>query len=71
MAKQAGIKGIVTVEFTIGEDGKSRDFKIIEGLPAGCDDAAIDAIRNSQFEPATQGGQPVATRMRLNISFKG
>ncbi len=71
MAEQAGIEGVVTVEFEVAADGTSRDFKIIgNGLLGGCNEAAIEAIKKSDFKPATQGGRPVATRMRLSISFK-
>ncbi len=70
MAEQAGIEGRVVVEFEIGIDGKARDFVIIEKLPAGCEDAAIEAIKRMEFAPATQGGKPVATRIKMPFMFK-
>jgi TonB family protein len=70
MAQQAGIEGRVVVEFEVGIDGKATDFVIIESLPAGCDDAAIEAIKRMEFTAATQGGRPVPTRIKMPFMFK-
>ena len=50
-AIQDNIEGTVTVLFTIDEEGNTSNFTVLEGIGHGCDEAVIDAIRQSQFEP--------------------
>jgi protein TonB len=70
MAEQAGVEGRVVIEFEVGTDGVARDFVVIESLPAGCDDAAIEAIKRMEFTAATQGGKSVPTRIKMPFMFK-
>jgi len=69
-AMLAGISGTVEIEFEVGIDGRARDFKIVKSLGAGCDESAVDALKQWEFRPATQGGKPVPTRMRIPMVFK-
>lgn len=69
-AEMAGITGTVEVEFEVGVDGKARDFKIVKSLGGGCDEAAIEALKQWEFKPATQGGKPVPIRIKIPLVFK-
>ena len=44
IAKRAGIEGKVYVLALIDEDGNVASARIIKGIGAGCDEAALDAV---------------------------
>ena len=43
---------------------------MLKGLSHGLDQAAVDAIRQWTFEPATIDGKPVPVIFNLTIRFK-
>ncbi len=69
-AKAARIAGIVIIEALVGEDGVVRDAKVIKDLPMGLGQAAVDAVRQWTFEPATKDGKPVPVVFNLTVNFK-
>jgi TonB family protein len=69
-ARKERVSGLVVVEAMIGEDGLVRDVKVRKGLPFGMDEAAVDAVRQWTFQPATKDGKPVAVVFNLTINFK-
>jgi protein TonB len=71
-AMRAGIEGSVVLGCMIGEDGSVRDCEVVRSLDAanGLDQAAIDAAKQWRYEPATQGGVPVAVRATIEMSFR-
>ncbi|HYC90191.1 MAG TPA: M56 family metallopeptidase [Thermoanaerobaculia bacterium] len=68
-AKREGIYGIVIVEASINERGTVDSARVLKGLPYGLDQAAVDAIRQWTFEPATIDGKPVPVVFNLTIQF--
>jgi protein TonB len=70
MAKNAQIQGKIYLIAYINEKGDVDDVKIIKGLPAGCDDAAIKAIKETKFVPGKQNGTPVKVQLSIPVSFK-
>jgi TonB family protein len=68
-ALQARIQGEVSVNATIGTDGVPKDLKLIKGderLVA----AALVAIRQWRYRPATLGGAPIETQTIVTVSFE-
>ena len=66
-------QGLVVLEATIGIDGVARNIKVVKvteisGL--GCEEAAITALKASQFVPAKQGSVVVSQRLRIPYRFK-
>jgi len=49
-AIQNGIEGTVSIQFNIDEEGNTSDFTTIEGIGYGCEEAVIQAIKESQFK---------------------
>lgn len=49
-AIQNGIEGTVSMQFNIDEEGNTSDFTTIEGIGYGCEEAVIQAIKESQFK---------------------
>jgi TonB family protein len=54
IAKRAGIEGKVFVQAFIDENGNVTEAKIIKGIGAGCDEAALDAVKGTKFTPGKQ-----------------
>jgi TonB family protein len=69
-ARRAQKEGVVWLEATIGVDGTAKDITVTEGIGFGCDEAAIDALKNSRFVPAKQGEESVAVRIQISYRFK-
>ena len=67
---QLGNSGEALVEFTIGEDGKARDFRIVSTSYKSFGDHAILAIKLWQWEPARKQGLPVPVRVRVPFKYR-
>jgi TonB family C-terminal domain len=70
MARKNGIEGKVYVLVMVNEKGGVDDVKVIRGIGAGCDEAAIRAVKESKFNPGKSKGAPVKVKLSLPISFK-
>lgn len=70
IAKRAGIEGKVYVQAFIDENGNVVSAKILKGIGAGCDEAALDAVKQTKFIPGKQRGKPVKTQVSIPIMFK-
>lgn len=68
-ASQANRPGFAKVSFTVGEDGRARDIKIIEASEPYFGGHTAYAIKSWRFEPARKNGQPVAVRIVQKYSF--
>jgi bla regulator protein BlaR1 len=69
-AKEQGIEGVTVVLATIGADGKVADVEALESTRDDFAVAAMDAVRQWTFEPATLEGKPVAVQFSLTIKFR-
>lgn len=67
-AKAARVQGVVHLEATIGLDGTARDVKVLRSIPL-LDAAAVDAIRQSTFEPGTRNGVAVPVVIEYAVQF--
>lgn len=70
VARKARVSGIVILEAVIDRTGAVKDVRVLEGLPFGLDEAAVDAVKQWRFAPATLNGQPVDVLFNLTVSFK-
>lgn len=70
-ARAVGASGQVIVNAVVGIDGKLRDLNIYYsfGNPA-CEEAALAAARQWEFEPATRDGEPVEQAVRIPFTFE-
>lgn len=68
---EAGIEGTVIVQFVVQPSGDMNNFEVIRGIGGGCDQAAVEAIKQyAEFTPGEQGGKKVPVRMSFPIVFK-
>ena len=69
-AKDAGTTGLVVMRTVIGKNGSIRDAWITESLDEALDKAALNAVRQWTFEPATLDGKPVEVYYNLTMKFQ-
>ena len=69
-AKNAGISGTLTMQFTIDEKGNLIQPKIVNGPdhPA-LKKAAIHALKSTDWVPAEKDGKPITAIMEMSIGF--
>lgn len=70
LAKLAGIEGKVIVQAYVNENGTVTKVELIKGIGAGCDEVALDAVRQTKFKPGLQRGKPVKVKVTIPIVFK-
>jgi protein TonB len=68
IAQQAKIQGAVVIEAIIDIDGKVREARVLRPLPM-LDQAALDAVRQWEYEPTLLAGQPIAVVMTVTVTF--
>jgi protein TonB len=69
-ARRKGVSGWVEVVFTVTPKGTVADAEVRSSSPEDVfDDAAIKAVKQWRFEPATKDGQPVSTRTMIRLKF--
>ncbi len=67
-AKNQHISGDVKIDALIDETGKVSTMKVVSG-PTLLYQAAMDALHQWKYQPATLDGKPVATHLTVTIQF--
>jgi protein TonB len=70
IAKRAGIEGRVYIQAFIDENGNVTRANVLKGIGAGCDEAAMNAIKKVKFIPGRQRGIPVKVQVSVPVIFK-
>ena len=68
-ARKQKMQGIVQLILVVGKDGRTYDIHVRQSLGMGLDEKAIEAVRNWRFRPAILNGQPVDTRIAIEVNF--
>lgn len=64
------LTGLVTVEFTIGTDGRADNVTVTKSKPAGVFDQSVrGAVKLSSFKPRIVNGTAVPSRFRYTYHF--
>ncbi len=65
------LRRVVRVELmlTIGSDGAVKSVKVRKGAEQEFNDAAIRAVNQLKFEPATRNGVPIAFNLKWTVVF--
>lgn len=69
-ARLIGRTGTVVLQATIDREGRVVDLEVLRGAPLGMTEAALDAVRQWRFRPATLEGHPVAVYYHLTVRFE-
>jgi protein TonB len=68
-AQQARVQGVVILEILIDEAGKVANGRVLRSIPL-LDQAAIDAVRQWEFEPTVLDGTPVPVILTATVQFR-
>lgn len=68
--RKGRVKGMVTINCVIGTDGLVHDAVVAQGLSAGLNKNALDALTLWRFQPARDVDHFVAVRISIEVSYK-
>ncbi|HHP7239892.1 TonB family protein [Longibacter sp.] len=69
-AKRVGVEGQVAVRFTVRPDGSVTDIIVEKSANDLLNDAAVKALRATEFIPGRQRSRTVPVRMTIPITFR-
>src|SRR6185295_14804393 len=68
--QDANIGGLVSLEGRIGTDGSFTDLRVVTSVHPDLDAAALDAVRQWQFDETLLNCVPVEVPMNIAVTFK-
>ena len=68
-ARQAGLEGVVLMEFTVGRDGRVKDSVVRKGHEL-FHQASLDALSGFRYLPGYQNQEAVEVRMFIYVRFQ-
>jgi protein TonB len=68
LAQQVRKEGVVILETVIDANGGVESVRVLRSVPL-LDQAAVDAVRQWRFTPATLNRQPVPVVMTVTVNF--
>ncbi len=70
MSRRLGEQGRVLLEVQVSPDGRALQVAVVQSSGSSrLDQAARNAVQRWRFQPATEGGRPVSSRVRVPIEF--
>tara|TARA_B100001123_G_C15247293_1_gene1001416 strand:+ start:855 stop:1466 length:612 start_codon:yes stop_codon:yes gene_type:complete len=71
IAKEAGIEGVVYIQFFIDIKGNVTEAYVQKGVPnTGLDEAALSAVKKSKWKPARQREKKVGVWQTVPVRFE-
>ncbi len=68
IALQARVQGVVILEALVDTDGRVADARVLRSIPL-LDQAAVEAVRQWEYQPTLLNGQPVPVIMTATVQF--
>jgi len=68
IARESNVTGVVIMEARIGTDGSVEEAHVLKSIPL-LDQAALEAVKQWQFEPTLMNGQPTPVIMTVAVNF--
>lgn len=69
-AREAHLEGKVYLLVYVNENGNVDNVTVIKGLGLGCDQAAINAVKDENFIPGEHNGKKVKVKLAIPIAFQ-
>ena len=71
LARQNGVQGRVTLQFTVGTDGRVTNVKVIRGVDETLDNEAVRVVSSSpNWTPGSHYGRPVKVVFTFPVIFQ-
>jgi TonB family protein len=68
-ARAHGINGVVVIRAIFSSSGEVTNIRVIQGLPYGLTEKAVEAARKIRFEPAIKDGRQVSQYVQIEYYF--
>ena len=68
-AREAKYNGTVLLDATVSAEGRAIGARVVRGVPFGLNEAAIKAVHDWQFKPATREGEPVTCTVMIEVTY--
>jgi TonB family protein len=68
--RRRSVEGDVVMEVVVRADGSIGNVRVLQGLGAGLDQRAIDAVRQWRFTAARRYGTPVDVLVEIAVEFR-
>jgi protein TonB len=68
--RRRSLTGDVVLEIVVRSDGRVGTVRILQGLGAGLDQRAVEAVRQWRFSPARRQGTPVDVMVEVAVEFR-
>ena len=69
-ASRAHIEGSIRLHFIVDTQGNARHIVLVTPLGYGLDEKAVEAVEKYHFAPATSNGNPIASNVTMDETFK-
>ena len=69
-ARRRNLTGDVVLEIIVRSDGRVGSVRVLQGLGAGLDQRAAEAVRQWRFSPARRLGTPVDVVVEVAVEFR-
>jgi TonB family protein len=69
-ARQRGLEGEVVLEIVVRRDGTVGDVRVLQGLGAGLNERAVQAVRLWRFTPARRLNAAVDVLVEVAVEFR-
>jgi TonB family protein len=69
-AKREKIEGRVFIRAVINKEGFVTDTELLKGIGGGCNEAALQAVKETRFSPGRKNGVPVNVEVTVPILFR-
>jgi len=70
VANLVGIKGKVSISFTVGKDGYLKNIHALDTIGARCEEEAVRVVTSSpRWTPGLQNGIPIDVKYTIGIAF--
>ncbi len=71
IAKENGVQGRVTLQFTIETDGSVKNVKVLRGVDSSLDKEAVRVVSSSpKWQPGMQRNKPVRVKYTFPVVFQ-
>ncbi len=69
-ARKAKVAGIVALSAVVDTTGTARNLHVVTSLGFGLDEKVIEAVLKWKFKPSFKAGEPVNTRVLIEVNFR-
>jgi TonB family protein len=69
-ARRAKVEGSVGLTAEVHPDGLAHSIAVKRSLGSGLDETAIGALKQWRFKPGEKDGEPVTTKIAVEVNFR-